>query len=156
MGRPDAGCGRCRTSISSRSLNFVRFVIDANVYVQMSLTGGVLAPLAGHDLIAPPIFGSEVTASLCELTYRGEVPVEVARRIVDDLARPVVSIQQPADIYVRAWDLARSLGWAKSYDAEYLALALILEIPLVTIDARLRRGAGHIVAMPTLAEVPKA
>ena len=156
MGRPDAGCGRCRTSIASRSLIFVRFVIDANVYVQMSLTGGVLAPLAGHDLIAPPIFGSEVTASLCELTYRGEVPVEVARRIVDDLARPVVSIQQPADMYVRAWDLARSLGWAKSYDAEYLALALILEIPLVTIDARLRRRAGHIVAMPTLAEVPKA
>ncbi len=156
MGRPDAGCGRCRTSIASRSLIFVRFVIDANVYVQMSLTGGVLAPLAGHDLIAPPIFGSEVTASLCELTYRGEVPVGVARRIVDDLARPVVSIQQPADMYVRAWDLARSLGWAKSYDAEYLALALILEIPLVTIDARLRRRAGHIVAMPTLAEVPKA
>jgi len=136
--------------------DFVRFVIDANVYVQMSLTGDELAPLAGHDLIAPPIFGSEVTATLCELTYRGEVPVEVARRIVDDLARPVVSIQQPADIYLRSWDLARSLGWAKSYDAEYLALAQILEVPLVTIDARLRRGAGHIVAMPTLAEISES
>ena len=136
--------------------DFVRFVIDANVYVQMSLTGDELAPLAGHDLIAPPIFGSEVTATLCELTYRGEVPVEVARRIVDDLARPVVSVQQPAAIYVRSWDLARSLGWAKSYDAEYLALAQILEVPLVTIDARLRRGAGHIVAMPTLAEISES
>jgi predicted nucleic acid-binding protein len=37
-----------------------------------------------------------------------------------------------------------------------LALAQILEVPLVTVDARLRRGAGHIVAMPTLAEISES
>jgi len=42
-------------------------------------------------------------------------------------------------------ELARSLGWAKTYDAEYIAVAQALACPLLTIDARLARGAGHVV-----------
>ena len=38
--------------------------------------------------------------------------------------------------------IAVRLGWAKTYDAEYLALAQLLDIRLVTVDARLVRGAG--------------
>jgi len=33
---------------------------------------------------------------------------------------------------------------AVPYDAEYVALARILAAPLLTRDARLRRGAGHL------------
>ena len=32
------------------------------------------------------------------------------------------------------------LGWAKTYDAEYVALAQILDIPILTRDRRLARG----------------
>ncbi len=35
------------------------------------------------------------------------------------------------------------VGWAKSYDAEYVALARLLACPLLTADARLRRGAAR-------------
>jgi len=45
----------------------------------------------------------------------------------------------------RALELTRSLGWAKTYDAEYLAVAQALGCALLTVDARLMRGAGHIV-----------
>ena len=42
-----------------------------------------------------------------------------------------------------AWRLSEELGWAKTYDAEYLALALHLDCRFVTLDGRLRRGAGR-------------
>ena len=37
------------------------------------------------------------------------------------------------------------LGWMKTYDAEYVALARMARCRLFTVDARLRRGAGHVV-----------
>jgi predicted nucleic acid-binding protein len=50
-----------------------------------------------------------------------------------------------SDVGDAAWRLAEDLGWAKTYDAEYVALAQRLDSPLASIDARLRRGAGHVV-----------
>ncbi|MCA1677863.1 MAG: hypothetical protein LC777_02390, partial [Actinobacteria bacterium] len=43
-----------------------------------------------------------------------------------------------------AWRLADELGWAKTYDAEYLALAALLGCRVVTVDGRLRRGADRL------------
>jgi hypothetical protein len=43
-----------------------------------------------------------------------------------------------------AWDVAEALGWAKTYDAEYVALARALNCRLVTLDARMRRGAARL------------
>lgn len=46
-----------------------------------------------------------------------------------------------------AWRVAEELGWMKTYDAEYVALARLARCRLFTVDARLRRGAGHVVEM---------
>lgn len=43
-----------------------------------------------------------------------------------------------------AWELSDELGWAKTYDVEYLALAVHLDCRFVTLDARLRRGADRL------------
>jgi len=37
-----------------------------------------------------------------------------------------------------AWSLADEMGWAKTYDAEYVALARLLGCRLVTLDRKLR------------------
>jgi predicted nucleic acid-binding protein len=66
-----------------------------------------------------------------------------------------IRFEGPDGLAERAFDLARSLGWAKSYDAEYLALALIHALSLFTIDERMRRGAGHIVPMPSPADLAR-
>ena len=39
-----------------------------------------------------------------------------------------------------AWRISEEFGWAKTYDAEYVALALLADCRLVTLDARLRRA----------------
>jgi predicted nucleic acid-binding protein len=131
----------------------VLLVVDASVIVQVSLAGGSLGPLAGHELIAPTLLASEVTSILCEMTHRGEVPHEHARVAVGRLGSLPIRYERPDGLAERAWDLARSLGWAKSYDAEYVALALVHEAPLFTIDERMRRGAGHVVSMPSPADL---
>ena len=43
-----------------------------------------------------------------------------------------------------AWAIADELGWTKTYDAEYLALARVLEAPLATLDRRLARAAARV------------
>lgn len=55
-----------------------------------------------------------------------------------------ITRRDPHDMLERAWSIADSLGWAKTYDAEYVALAQILDCPLLTRDARLYRGAGRV------------
>jgi predicted nucleic acid-binding protein len=131
----------------------VLLVVDASVIVQVSLAGGALGPLEGHELIAPPLLASEVTSILCEMAYRDEVPSDHARTALVSLTGLPIRYERPDGLPERAWDVARSLGWAKTYDAEYLALALINEAPLFTIDERLWRGAGHVVPMPSPADL---
>jgi predicted nucleic acid-binding protein len=134
----------------------VLLVVDASVIIQVSIAGGSLGPLADHELIAPALLASEVTSILCELTHRGEVPHDQARIALGRLSGLPIRYERPDDLATRAWDLARSLGWAKSYDAEYVALALIHGASLFTIDERMRRGAGHVVPMPSFADLALA
>jgi predicted nucleic acid-binding protein len=126
----------------------VRLVVDASVVIQVALAGSKLGLLARHELVAPALLASEITSTLSEMAYRGELPVDEARTAVAAAHKLPITLENPLGHHERAWALARSLGWAKTYDAEYVALAQAIGAPLVTIDERLRRGAGHLVAMP--------
>jgi predicted nucleic acid-binding protein len=52
-----------------------------------------------------------------------------------------------------AWRVADELGWARTYDAEYLALARLLDCLLVTLDARLHRRAAPLGIVVSPAEL---
>ena len=51
----------------------------------------------------------------------------------------------PRVLQREATAVARVLGRAKTYDAEYVAVARLINAPLVTIDARFARRAGGLV-----------
>ena len=50
----------------------------------------------------------------------------------------------------RAWDVATSLGWASTYDAEYIALTQLQADAFVTMDANLARRVEGIVAVASI------
>ena len=49
--------------------------------------------------------------------------------------------------------MADELGWARTYDAEYVALARLLDCRVVTADERLRRGADRLGFVVTVQEL---
>ncbi len=44
----------------------------------------------------------------------------------------------------RAWEIADRLGWMKTYDAEYLALAQLLGCRILTLDGGIRDAARRL------------
>ena len=116
-------------------------VVDANVIVQASIDRAGLGPLEGHELVAPPIMPSEAMSALHELGYRGEISSDLARLALDRMSKMTYDVRHPSGLFDVAWRIANDLGWAKTYDAEYVALAQMLDLTLVTLDGRLIRGA---------------
>jgi predicted nucleic acid-binding protein len=122
----------------------VTLVVDASVAVAASATPVGFARFRGIDLVAPPLLWIEVVSALHAAMWRGELRRDQAEPMLQRaLAAPIRRVE-PDGLLADSWAVADELGWAKTYDANYVALARILRCQLVTIDARLRRGAGRL------------
>jgi predicted nucleic acid-binding protein len=123
-------------------------VIDASAALHIALASAPTTELDRYQLLAPPLFLSERTSSLAAATFRKDVPVDALEEAFERLeALKVTIIDRGRDHRHEALILARSLGWAKSYDAEYVALSIHQLCPLLTTDERLMRRAGHLTEM---------
>ena len=125
-----------------------RFVVDCGVVLRLA-SEGIEVP-AEHQLLAPTLLRSQTLSALHEAVHAGEIRLEVA---LDRLARiRAIPIRLLGDAVLRrrAWDLAEQLGWAETYDAEYLALTKLQADALVTLNADLARQAEGIVPTATI------
>ena len=120
-------------------------VVDASVVVQACLDAGAFGPLEGHMLVGPHLLASEALSALHEAAFRGEISKDLAHAASERLQVVPIDLVRPDGLAAAAWEVADALGWAKTYDAEYVALARLLGCALLTVDARLARGAGHLV-----------
>ena len=93
-----------------------------------------------ESLVAPSLMWSEARSALHELERRREISAEDAAAARDRLETCPVEQRTHALLGEETWQLADLFGWAKTYDAEYVALAQLLGCRLVTVDARLRRA----------------
>jgi predicted nucleic acid-binding protein len=65
------------------------------------------------------------------------------------LRLPIRTVEQ-AGLYLRAFDIARLVGWAKAYDALYLAAAEIEDAELLTVDRGMSDAAARLGIRATL------
>ncbi|HET9677720.1 MAG TPA: type II toxin-antitoxin system VapC family toxin [Solirubrobacterales bacterium] len=117
-------------------------VLDASVLVEL-LSDGEHKELVEerlhaeeYMLWAPHLIDAEVGHALRRSVHLGELTAEAAGRAlweVDEL--PVERVEHEHLIHV-AWGLRDNFSF---YDALYVALALMLDEPLLTFDARLGR-----------------
>ncbi len=126
-------------------------VVDASVAFSAARVEDGFDLLGDEDLVAPGLMWSEARSALHQVAWRGELPADDALAALQRLERAPVTRNAPELLGVEAWRLADELGWAKTYDAEYLALGRILGCRVVTLDQRLRRGADRLgfVVSPT-------
>ncbi len=120
-------------------------VIDASVAVQASLSESGFGELGERELLAPALLWTEAASALHELRWRREISDELAALAFEALKVAPVSERRPRGLLEQAWEVAGELGWAKLYDAHYVALARLAGVPLLTLDGRLRRGAQRAV-----------
>jgi len=86
----------------------------------------------------------EASSVLHEMAWRKEISAQRAKTMLDRLLNAPVQIQTPDGLVEAAWRVADELGWAKTYDAQYVALAQILTCKLVSVDERLLRGVARL------------
>ena len=92
-----------------------------------------------EQLVGPPLLWSELSSSLHEANWRGDLDADVAREALRRFEAAQIKRRTHAALVKEAWKVADQFGWAKTYDAEFVALAGLLRCRLVTLDLRLRR-----------------
>lgn len=121
-----------------------RFVVDAGAVLH--LVSAEVEVSGEHELLAPTLLRSQTLSALHEAVRRGEIPAEVGRERLDRVGRMPIRLLGDAVLRRQAWKVADQLGWASTYDAEYVALTQLQADALVTLDAELARSVQGIVA----------
>jgi predicted nucleic acid-binding protein len=116
-------------------------VVDSNVALAACAARRGFERFRREELIAPPLMWTEFRSALHEAVWRREISDELASKSLDRLASWSVRQEEPRELGKEAWRIADVLGHAKSYDAEYLALASLFGCRVVTLDGRLVRSA---------------
>jgi predicted nucleic acid-binding protein len=132
------GAGRQRVAVMTR------FVVDASAVLH--LASAEVEVSTAHTLLAPTLLRSQTLSALHEAVERGEIPADVARERLTRIRGMKIRLLGDAVLQRRAWDLADQLGWASTYNAEYVALTQLQADALVTLDTELARSVEGIVA----------
>jgi predicted nucleic acid-binding protein len=120
-----------------------RFVVDAGAVLHLA-EQGIDVP-AEHELLAPTLLRSQTLSLLHEAVARGELPADEALDRLERIWRMKIRLLGDAVLRRVAWKVAEQLGWASTYDAEYVALTQLQADALVTLDAELARSVEGLV-----------
>jgi len=130
-----------------------KFVVDTTAVFH--LVAKDVAVAKEHRLLAPTLLRSQTLSMLHEAVQRGELEEAVARERLARIGRMPIRLLGDAVLRRRAWEIAGELGWASTYDAEYVALTQLQADAFVTRDAKLARAVRKIVTVATIDELQR-
>ena len=119
-------------------------VLDASTVFDALQFDRAFRVFRGDELVAPHVMWCEVRSALHESVFRGELSDGDGLDRVHRLEEAPIRPKSHRLLGLTAWQIADQMGWAKTYDAEYVALARLLRCRLVTSDDRLRRGTDRL------------
>jgi predicted nucleic acid-binding protein len=125
-----------------------RFVVDAGAVIHLARTE--VEVRGAHKLLAPTLLRSQTLSALHEAVQRGELSADAARDRLTRIGRMPIRLLGDAVLRRRAWELADQLGWASTYNAEYVALTQLQADAFITLDAELARSVEGIVATASI------
>jgi predicted nucleic acid-binding protein len=125
-----------------------KFVVDAGTVIHLASEDVDVSD--AHELLAPTLLRSQTLSALHEAVQRGEIATDVARELLARIGRMRIRLLGDAVLRRRAWDIADQLGWASTYDAEYVALTQLQADAFVTMDAELARSVEGIVTTASI------
>jgi predicted nucleic acid-binding protein len=119
-------------------------VADASVLVPALVDDGGSGALARERILAaevhvPALADVEVLSVVRRGVLAGRLTPERGAAALQDYADLAVERYPHLPLLGRAWQLRDSVS---AYDAQYVALAELLDVPLVTADGRLARAPG--------------
>ena len=121
-------------------------VLDASAVIEWLLqspTGvkvGKRILASAESLHAPHLLDVEVAQVLRRFVRDRGITMQRGQEALEDLADLPLH-RYPQDFLIpRVWELHRTLT---AYDAVYVALAEVLDAPLVTSDAKIASSSGH-------------
>ena len=120
-----------------------RFVVDSSAVLHLASSETEVP--AKHKLLAPTLLRSQTLSDLHEAVQRGELAAEVARNHLAHIGRIPIRLLGDVVLRRRAWELADRLGWAQTYNAEYVALTQLQADAFITLDKELARSVKGIV-----------
>jgi len=120
-----------------------KLVVDCSVVLRL-VADDAKVP-AKHKLLAPTLLRSQALSTLHEAVHAGKLSREVARERLARVNRLPIRLLGDAVLRRRAWELAEQLGWAETYNAEYVALTQLQGDAFVTLDRRLARAVKELV-----------
>ena len=118
-------------------------VLDASAAIELLLLSSTGLRVSdrvfrgGETVHAPELLDLEVLQVLRRRERDGDLTSRRALEALEDLADMGIERYPHGLLMARVWELRANLT---AYDAVYVALAEVLEVPLVTCDARLQRA----------------
>ncbi len=97
------------------------------------------ARLRGQSLVAPELIDLETTSAIRRQMRAGQLDARRAELALTDLLELPLRRAPHRPLLARCWELRENLT---VYDAAYVALAELLDVALLTADARLTRAPG--------------
>ena len=105
---------------------------------------------ASDELVAPTLLWAECASVLKRQAHREVLTDALARRLLEAMLRlPIRPVHYPPH-YLRAFDIAASLGLRRAYDSLYLAVAETERAEILTIDSGMHDAARRLSLASTL------
>lgn len=122
-----------------------RYVIGPDVAVRLAREEAAIR--GGHQLLAPALLRSQVLSLLYQAARRGEITRKEAERQLEYVRGLRMRLLGDRVLRNVAWKAAVLLGWADTFDAEYVALTQLHADALITLDRQLAHAVKELVTV---------